>query len=419
MRRWLIALGFAALAGGALYQVLAGTGGFVLVSAGNYVVETSLWMAALMVVAVVVLVVTLLKARRLIFLPKAWLADRSRRRQRKYRDRSVRGLLHYLEGNWPAAARSFGSAAGRGDMAEVNILGAASATFNAGDWAGAREWLHRAEESGAADQLAAGLLKTRLYLLQGDFDRALGLVRHLHSREPDHPTVLRLLASAYKGVRDWPALEALLPDIRKAGALSEREFEELQKEVYEELILAFPGTGAGNASASDRQQDLDQLWDDVPRRLQKDNDLVACYVRQLARLGRNDKAEARLRRHLGKHWDDDLAELYGGLHADPVKQLEVAEGWVARQPDNPRLMRILGNLSCRNQLWGKARDYYERSLRLLPDPETYLQYGQLLSRRDDRDAALESFRRGLSLKTAASSINGPGSPVADQRAPVR
>ena len=61
-----------------------------------------------------------------------------------------------------------------------------------------------------------------------------------------------------------------------------------------------------------------------------------------------------------------------------AKQLQRAERWLEGRPLDAVLLMALGRLSLRNQLWGKARDYFERSLKLVPDTEVFAELARLL-----------------------------------------
>jgi HemY protein len=52
----------------------------------------------------------------------------------------------------------------------------------------------------------------------------------------------------------------------------------------------------------------------------------------------------------------------------------------------------------RCQLWGKARSYIEESIKLDPTAEAYREQGMLFEQLGAQSAALESYRKGCSLK---------------------
>ncbi|HQW58531.1 MAG TPA: hypothetical protein PK583_06220, partial [Gammaproteobacteria bacterium] len=66
---------------------------------------------------------------------------------------------------------------------------------------------------------------------------------------------------------------------------------------------------------------------------------------------------------------------------------------------NPILLLTLGRLCLANQLWGKARDYLEKSLNLMPLPETYAALGFLMEYLELREKSEEYYKKGLLLAT--------------------
>src|SRR5690606_3817398 len=86
---------------------------------------------------------------------------------------------------------------------------------------------------------------------------------------------------------------------------------------------------------------------------------------------------------LAAQWQEPLVRRYSlvSLQADDalaIKQLERAEAWHQERQRDARLLLALGRLSLRNQLWGKARDYFEHSMRVQPDTEDVAELARLL-----------------------------------------
>lgn len=395
MRKILVVVACALVAGAVLYQLLAGQQGFVLVSVGSYVLQTSLWTACLLAVALLLALLLLRKVYRALFLPGRWFARRAGQRERKQVNQTMQGFVDYIEGNWPSAIANLKKSVGQSSMPAVNYLGAASASFNMGDRNGAAELLRQAESARLADSFTTDLLRTRLFLQEADFNRALPLAESLQRRNPRHTSALRLLASTRKGLRDWRGLEAMLPDLRKQAVLSTQEMDQLEVEVYREIIAAFADGQRATMARAELQGALDRRWNELPRHLQKNPSLMAEYVRQLVKLGNADKAEPRLRRFLSRHWASELVDIYGSLDCDQATQLTVAEAWLRDNPDDPVLLRTLGRLCAKAELWGKARTYLERSLTLSPNPHTFNELGELLARLNDTAGSAHCYQQGL------------------------
>lgn len=410
MRKRLLLLALALVAGALVYHLLSRFPGFVLISAGPYVIEAGLLTVLVLILLVTALVTLIKKLYRMIFLPGHWLQWRSDRRLHKDRTRTLRGIVDYMEGNWPSAIDHLKRSISRSEMPAVNYLGAASASFQMGDLDGANRLLDEAEKTGMADSFATNLLRARLCLLQQQFEKGLPLIQSLHHKDPSHPAVLRLLASARKGIRDWRGLEAMLPDLRRHKVLSENEMQQLEEEIYSQLLASFPGDHLHNASMADLQQGLDKLWSEVPRRLQKNTRLLRQYLHKLQQVGSPDKAETRLRRYLGRHWDEQLVLVYGLIQGNPMRQLATAEGWLASHPGNPELLHTLGRLAVRAELWGKAKAYYEQSLAGQRNPQVYFELASLQAELNEGTASVRSYRDGLLAALNASDKKYPELP---------
>jgi HemY protein len=52
-------------------------------------------------------------------------------------------------------------------------------------------------------------------------------------------------------------------------------------------------------------------------------------------------------------------------------------------------------LCLQNNLWGKAKNYFEKSLSLANNPATYEELGKLLERLNDQPGACMAYRQGL------------------------
>lgn len=396
MRRLIIVVALTLLVGAGVYQFLTSQQGYLVLSIGNYVVETTLWGALVVVVLLMLSGYLLYRVWKIVALPRRWWRYRLNRKQVKVRNRTAQGVIDYLEGNWPKAFDNLKGSIKHSEMPAVSYLGAAAASFNLGNETDCKALITGAEENGVLDTITGGgLLRARLMLQNREFDKALALVETLHRKSPSHPTVLRLMVAARKGIGDWHGLETLFIDLKKHHALSSKELEDLEQETYGQIIQSFAVNKTANKSLSEQQTELDHLWDSIPRKLHKKPDLITAYIRQLQALGLPEKAETRLRRIINGEWDDGLAKVYGEINADAERQLRIAEAWLKKQPDNPFLLETLGRLCVRCELWGKGKEYFEMCLKKNPHPSVWLALGDLMRILQDTKASSECYRNGL------------------------
>ncbi len=198
---------------------------------------------------------------------------------------------------------------------------------------------------------------------------------------------LRLLARAHRGLHDWPALVKLLPWLRKRRVLDADEQQQLEYDTW---------TGTLDAAADDQ---LKQAWAGLPGEQRKDAALVEHYGKLLIASGDDLEAEKLLTRAIKREWDGRLVAQYGRIRGrDPARRLKQAEKWLANHQEDASLMLCLGRLSLRNDLWGKARDYFESSHRLQPSAEACAELARLLFSLGEREKSAQYYREGLMLR---------------------
>ncbi len=367
--------------------------GYVLINYGPWSIETSLVLAVLVLVAAfftLYVLVRLLGAA--IGLPGRLRAWRRGRRQLRARIATARGLVALAEGHWLKAERDLSRYAATSETPLLNYLGAARAVQQLGDTARRDHYLGMADRADREGSLAVGVTQAELQMGSGQNEQALATVVHLHAVTPKNVYVLQLLQQIYERVGGWSELVALLPELRKRGAVSEEAASALELRVYGALLR--------QAQEHGKLEKLREWWEQVPRPQRQHGELLATYARGLLALGGGEEAEALLREAVRRQWDAELVRLYGLAEAkNATQQLAAAEEWLKRHQRHPLLLLTLGRLAIRAQLWGKARAYLEASVGMEPRPETYRVLGELLERLGEGDAAKGYYHKGLGLAT--------------------
>ena len=143
---------------------------------------------------------------------------------------------------------------------------------------------------------------------------------------------------------------------------------------------------------------LHRAWQGVPSDLKQEPQVLRCYVGLLLAQDAHAVAEKVILRGLKHGWDSGLVRQYGYVESDSAaRQLAQAENWLESHSEDPQLLLCLGRLSARDKLWGKARDYFERSYRLQRSAETCAELGRLLLALGEPKVAAAYFREGLLL----------------------
>ncbi|WP_426415148.1 heme biosynthesis HemY N-terminal domain-containing protein [Aestuariirhabdus sp. LZHN29] len=401
--KWFLMLLLALLAMALVANGMVLDNGYILIAYGDTTFETTLWMGLLLILVLLCIVWC---AKALLWLLLASLnlvvPVTAGSRLRRARVNASRGLLNLIKGNWKSAHRQLGRAAAEGESPLVNYLAAARAAHLMGDEQLTGEYLRRADADVPGATVAVGITQAQLYLSSGQLEQALAVLKELRRKVPRHPYMLKLLVRVYYRLHDWEGLQGLLPVLERYQVLPADEILKLQGEAYAKLFALACEKGARAAEAESLQQ-ADLIWDGLSRKQKQDEVLVAHYANCLIRLQAWERAEQLLSKSLRRHYSDRLMELYGRVRsADISSQLIKAEALLKEHPDNPVLLIALGRICLANELWGKARESFEKSLKLTRSTVACNELGQLLAQLGEHEESTRYFREGLELATRSA-----------------
>jgi HemY protein len=368
--------------------------GYVLLSWKGFRYESSLWVFLALLVLLLVALWLLRLCLRALLVSGGWVNPWSRRhRRRRSRKASELGALDLAEGRWDRAVRHLQLAAENEAHPLMHYLGAARAANQLGRHEQSDRLLEQALERQPQAELAVALTHAELQQARGDSDAALETLQVMRERHPHHRLVLHQLQQLLLARRDWPALFALLPELRKGKVLEADELATLERQAWAGRLAA-----GGFASDEQGRLALASAWLELPSSQRSDPELLAIYADQLRLLGDEAQAEEMLRKAISQRYDSALAYRYGLLRGgDPGRQLQMAEGWLKQYPEDPLLLLTLGRLSLRSGLWGKAREYFEISLGFSRRAETCAELARLLAHLGEVERSNQLFQEGLGL----------------------
>jgi len=388
---WLVKVLLIILAAVAVSLLAIEDTGYVLISRAPWVIELSLTFFVAAIVLGFILFYVLLR-----FIYNTWgIGEKIRdwnhhRRQKVSRQSLNQGLLELAQRNWKKAEKLLLKHVDDSESPLLNYLAAASAAQEQSQDKRRDEYLALAHDSMPGSDVAVGLTQADLQLRHGQLEQALATLMHCRTIAPKHPYVLKLLLKIYSELQDWDKLHELLPEVRKKKLLSENEQIKLESTVYAELI-----------KRSTEISDIKECWSQAPKMIREDSTLLRQYLLKLLSHGGDDEVVDILHKHLAKKWDVSLVKIYASAQAtDKAKQLAWAEKWQAQHSDDHVLLDTLARLAAQNELWGKARAWFEASLGILPTATTYRALGELLERLDEPQQAADCYRKGLMLLEA-------------------
>ncbi|WP_193073342.1 heme biosynthesis HemY N-terminal domain-containing protein [Pseudomonas sp. FME51] len=389
----LVVLLIAALLG----MAVAEDPGYLLIAWRNMSIETSVWVGLGFLLALWLLLVLLRAVVRLINASSRRVNPWSRHnRARRANQITTRGLLEFAEGHWANSLRLLRRAAPHAEQPLINYLAAARAAHELEDYREADRLLREAYETTPNADVAIAVTQAQLQISRGQLEQALATLTRVRKEHPKHLYALKLMGQLYLRLEDWERLEQLLPELHRNKLYSEADQQALERQVY--IALLIQAGQRGQSLPTGEANPVSTVWERLPKPLKQDMVLVETYCLQLRASGAEVHAEKVLRETLGHTYNDRLVHIYGLVRgADPARQLDAAERWLADHPQDATLLLALGRLALRNSLWGKAREYFEASFASRRDIQTCAELVRLLEHLGEHQASQKMLRQGFTL----------------------
>lgn len=366
--------------------------GYALFALGQWSVEMPLWFFAVALVTALFLMHYSINIISHIASLKFRIKTALRNRKFKTAHcRTRQGLVAFSEGNWLEAEKLLLKGLPASDSPLINYLTAARAAQEQGKNKQRDKYLREAERSMPDTKIAVLLTQAELQLQAKQYEQAHATLSHLITLVPKHPHVLKLMLSLYKEINRWHEIQTLIPKLVRLKLISKQEMQALERNIYFDKINQA-------LQEKDNNGPLLQIWNQIPKNLQRDPEFIKFYATQLQEKQEWDHVESILRQFLRKQWDEALIEMYGQLKdIDHNKQFKFAESFTRSKNSSAMLFLTLGRLAKQLQLWGKCKDYLEHSIAIEPIAETYFELGELYRLLSDEQNAADRFEKGLSL----------------------
>lgn len=380
-------VGGALLLGAFLADLLLTDPGHVAFSAGGWLLEMTLPVFALGLLALYVVArvaIRLWQARRM--LKKAQLERRRERARRSL----FQGLLELSQGDWRAAEETVTRLARDSEYPLVHYLVAARAADLQGERERCEDWLGKALDATQGERAPVLITQAEMLLRHKQPQAALKVLEQLKISGERNSRSLVLLARIYRQTGDWQRLEQLEPRLRSARDIPDAVTDEIVVQVYLDRLKA-----AGNSGDAER---VAAAWTAAPASVTRRADAVNAYARAAMACKDHATAEKALRDLLGREWDEAAVLTFGELETgEPLAVLDTAEKWLRKHPEDPALLLACARLCMRAELYGKARSYLEASALIRPRAETLQLLANLLEQLGERDRAFGAMSEAVTL----------------------
>jgi HemY protein len=310
-------------------------------------------------------------------------------------------LLALLEGRFARVERAARAAQAAPESAALAALLAARAAHRMQEYGRRDEWLKQAEADRGV-QMARLVSSAEMWTETRETDRAQAAIAELQAAGGRHIHASRIALGVHAQAHRWD-------DVLKGVRMLDK-----RRALHETSALGYR-LAAYRGRLRDRSLDAEALVEEcrrIPAAELRRPELAAEAARLLAAAGRSEVAAELIEAALNENWDAGLADLYGRLDAPPYRaRIEQASRWLAEHPDDPSLLRALGLLCEREQLWGKAVGYLTASQSARPSGETSLALARIAEATGDEAAARQRYREAA-LALARERGGGKGVDIA-------
>lgn len=371
------------------------TPGYVLIGIGRWSMETSLVVFAVALVIGFYILYFFFRFLGWLFRLPGHIKNRGRNiKFNRSQEALIAGLVDSAEGNWEKAEKILIKHASHSGAPLIHYLTAAKAAQSRGAFDKRDEYLQKAAAQAPGSDVAIGLTQAELHLSGNQFEQALETLTKLHSIDPTHASVLKLLHQTYRHIGDWEGVRKLLPSLHTNKVLMEAEVKLLETETFSRLLKQT--AEQGNAD------EIRQLWSEIPEHIRRMHGMPAIYFAAMIDAGAGADILDDLVNMLSVNWDETLLVLFGSAQSnDAFKQLEIAEQWLGRHQNDAVLLTVLGKLSLRCNDGQKAETFLSQSIAIEPTVQAYQLLGDVLFAQGDKDKASECYKSGLELSSSA------------------
>lgn len=291
-------------------------------------------------------------------------------------------VLALLEGRYARVERAARDAQASPENAALAALLAARAAHRMQEYGRRDDWLRRAEADRGV-QMARLVSSAEMWTETRETERAQEAISELQRSGGRYIHASRIALGVNAQAHRWDEVLKGVRQLAKRRALHETSAQGFR-------LAAYRGRLADHSLDAD---DLVAECRRIPTGELRRPELAAEAARMLAAVGRGDVAAELIEAALQEGWDARLVDLYGRIDAPPYRlRIEQASAWLAEHGSDPALLRALGLLCEREQLWGKARAFLADSRSLQSSGETSLALARIAEATGDEAAASRFFR---------------------------
>ena len=349
--------------------------GYVLIAIAGTTVETSLWIAILILalgfLGLYVLLLILSKVTG------GHLFMRSFSPSYRRENRQLSGLVLCLEGEWKKGLKLLSK---RGKTPESRLLANLMAAWvhsELGNHKESERCLLQAQQDSSRNKLLLLLIRSWLQRTSGQLEEAIATLTLANNKHPDNPMVLDMILSTQRQLKDWRGIAKTMDNLQ----IYRKGDTRLQNAQIKAAPLWFRNDSLPTDIKTDKQRlkIFHQRWQKLPVQVRQKSEVICSYVNALQQNDASQEAYEVLVEYLDQHWHPQAVLLFGTIYTgNTEQQLKQADLWLKKHPLDTNLFITLARLMTQRNQWDEAQNYLEKSTLTKENAIAYAELGLLL-----------------------------------------
>ena len=396
MRAWIWTL-ILFIAAVALAIVLQDHRGNVIINIPPWQVSFSITFAVLTIFALCLAVYVVLRFLGWISgSPERYRIWRRHRAQQRDQQLLQRGWLALLDGRLGLAEKELTKLHHKSKAKETRLIAALTAARvlqQQNNIHGRDEYLAKAKTLTGHDnrlKVAFATAAAELYIRNNEPALAVALLQPIQDATTRHFHATRLLLRAQYMLNNYQQVYDLMRILLRRNAIPQDE------------AMRYLDIAVVHLIRQANELEFKNIWADLRGDERVRPDIAIAAAQKWLFFDNFDEAGRVLEAALNVSLHPMLLSEYGKISPEHyARRLSKAEEWLKKDPDNPDLLALLGQLCFKGQLWGQAEHYLKRSMAIRSDMRVHALLGSLYNAIGRND---EAVRHWLSAAEVAGSM---------------
>ncbi|KEY91361.1 protein hemY [Candidatus Photodesmus blepharus] len=328
--------------------------GYVLISAGNSILEMSVTTLVSLVIGclcTVFVCLSLIKKVLRISL-SIWNLSNISKLEKSYHCTNE-GVIKLFEGDWKAAEKNVLRFSDHHDTPLLCYLVAAKAAQEMGNKRKRDQYLDFASQQ-KNSQLAVELTKAKQKIDESEFSLAFDILINLKKEYPNNCILLNLLKLVYLQLNLWRPLLDLLPALIKVRLINLEEKHKLIQRAQCGLL--------SDIAQEKGKQGLIDYWNQLPQKSKSDSHLMYCFAKQLIICKADSEAYVVVKKAIEKY-------PYSSVYYELLPEMSLTDSRPAilflkhclkRDGNNSAVHGAIARFYIRDKNWNEARRHLEK-----------------------------------------------------------